>query len=215
MIGMMGAAGVAMFPYVVGYTQASGASATSFSMDLPDYEPGDYLLFLQFKNNSAGTLNTPSGFTSLGQTAMAFRCAVFYRQADGSEGASFTAGHSGDSARLYRGLCAAIRGATAPPEMSSFTTASGSTTVDPANLSPSWGTANTLWLPTHFSNAAAGSSGPTLPSGYTNEMFVSADGNARRAAAAYRASAASSENPGVWTFDASGDRVASTIAFRR
>src|SRR5690348_6559271 len=85
-------------------TTASGQSITSLACNIPANNVAGRLLLMRVavqRSSALPTVNTPSGWTLLDDEAnTTIREAIFYRVADGSEGASVTVGITGSSARI-------------------------------------------------------------------------------------------------------------------
>jgi hypothetical protein len=90
-----------------------------------------------------------------------------------------------------------------------------SASPDSPSVTPSWGAADTFWLTTvAFDNSTRTVS--AYPTDYAdNQLDEGADTSATpRLATASRARNATSEDPGAWTFSASDQWVAATLAFK-
>ncbi len=216
------------FP-TVGATNGGGQSieTTSHTVNLPAGIQSGHLLIaiitVEGDNTlTVPTLTWPSGWTQLfaasinptgcgGGSNQCSRFEARYRIADGSEVSTITVTSDNAERSTHRTLRITGHHATASPEASSV--ASGvSGQADPPSLSPSWGSAETLWL------AVAGSSnhndGFTIcPTNYTNCEISSDAGTST--AVGHRTLAAASDDPGPFTrnFD-SQSWGAATIAIR-
>lgn len=218
--GVAALAPVAAYPVVEATNQGGTSSFTassSFNVPLPaSIQAGDLLLiFVSVANNPVGTLTTPSGWTQrFNTTGTNHRFACYYKVATGSEGSTVAVTNSGNvswATCSYR-----ISNYQSTPESGTSATGS-STTPNPPSLTPSWGSAKTLWL------AAAGSPGgnsgtPTVPTNYSDQVHYShvSSGSTvfAKVATARRALEASSEDPGTFTFAASTTWVTNTVAIR-
>lgn len=156
------------FPQVLGVNRRLFPQSTSPQIvPLPWHiESGDLLLIV-FCGRTNTTLTTPSGWTSLLQVtpSNSVRLAVFYRIADGSE----TDGSTVSVAQAVGANCCAfalrIGGNGGNPEAAGASS-TASSTPDPPNLAPSWGTEDTLWIAAYVGNTNDGCS--AQPSGYAN-----------------------------------------------
>jgi hypothetical protein len=211
----------ATFPTVAATTSSNaGAFVTSHVVDLPSgVSSGDLLIvFFAGYNNSAGYTSTwPDGWSQLynvsyGTGVNVSNVAAYYRHADGTEGSTITVtGSNGESTHIsYR-----ITGwdSSTPPEAASPV---GGTNANPnpPSLTPSWGTADTLWIAT----ANSGFVNHTVsgyPSNYTNGMSQrSTAGSAIVQGSARRELNASSEDPGTFTFSGTSNWKAATVAVK-
>lgn len=208
-VGFFAASGVAgTFPVVEATNTGNGSSGTSYAVPLPAGIAAGDLLVIIVGVNATATLTTPSGWTQL---ANAFsgtqRLAVYYKIASGSEGStvSVTASASASWAtNSYR-----ISNYQGTPEAGTPATGS-STAPNPPSLSPSWGSAKTLWIAAAANNGAASFSG--TPANYGNQITGSA--SLVKTTSVRRELEASSDDSGAFTLSSSNVWVAHTIAIR-
>ena len=208
---------VALSAFPVVQTRNTGADAvqnTSYSAPLPSgLTSGDLLIVIGALNSAFATqFNTPSGWTSLFQTAgpgNTRSLACFYKTSNGSEGANLAMTLTALAAKAsvsYR-----ISGAAAAPQAGTAATGT-STAPDAPNLSPSWGSQKVLWLA-----AMAGqwntAQTQTAPANYSNIQQIAAGTDQPRIASAERSLEASSENPGAFSAQML-NWIANTIAVR-
>lgn len=195
---------------------STGASAT-FVVPLPsNIQAGEMLFIIVALHQTAGrTLTTPAGWTQLfnitGPSDLR-RFAGYYKTADGLEGASVTVTASGTAdwaSSSYR-----ISGFQGTPEAA---TATGTTfQPDPPSLTPSWGSAKTLWLA--FCAVRDNDLAATSPAGFTN-LIGSVDSTATILMGSARLNEeTATKDPGVFAgwaefFDVN-DWATATVAFR-
>ncbi len=155
------------------------------------------------------TFSPPGGWTELDDTYVSKTgAAVLYRIADGTEGGTITVTSS--SAVKSGSVALRISGAGDTPEIAVFGAASNSNSPDPPNLTPSWGSADTLWLASGVSSQGKHSA---TPANYTDIIKSPVWNSFGQTFVARRELAAASENPGAFTIDWSGDLwVAQTLA---
>ena len=199
---LIGFGGGGVFPVVKATnTSQTDANSTTHAVSLPaGIVSGDLLLI---GISSVSTWTTPSGWTLLYSINNTHRHNVWYRQADGGEGASVTV--TGGSSVLASHFSYRISGAQASPE------AATASTWDPPNLAPSWGSKKTLWL------ATAGQRGGSVtgtPTNYTNQVTSYQAVDDIRLVAMHRELDAASEDPSAYTLSVAASEVAATIAIQ-
>lgn len=144
---------MATFPSIVGVAVTVLAAGSSHNIGIPGGARGDRLLaFVCF--DGAPTLTWPAGYGSIQATTAdpdsQVTSAVRYRDTDGTEGATFqvTIGASSEPGVgiVYR--IANYDRYSLPEAATAVTTATGTptSTPDPPSLTPSWGSADTLWI---------------------------------------------------------------------
>lgn len=191
--------------------------ATNHTATLPSsIQAGNLLLLIVGAYNNT-TINTPAGWTQLfhGGSLSFQRTAVFYKIATGSEGASVAFTTSSGTITAHNSY--QIVGFQGTPQATNAQ--AENQTPDPPLLTPSWGSALTLWIAAFGANIDGGPGSSTAPSGYGS--FITAMGthegfNFEQCASAYKLATASSDNPGTFGNMSSGDPiwVATTIAIR-
>lgn len=217
------------FPVVSTKTLSSGTEDGVSTASLPaTINAGDLLIaFLVVDTNNTIT-TTPSDSTSDTWTSLVSSTSASgqtlgaaYKIADGDEdGGTLTWSHTGGvenwQSMVYR--VTSWHGTT-PPEATSLTTGTG-TSSNPPLLNPGgWGTEDTLWI--SWLGTVEDMTGVTAPSGYTFNTTQGTDwdqdgtgaANAK-IAVAYLESAAASEDPGSWTGFASGGHASGTVGVR-
>lgn len=185
---------------------------TDHTVNLPaGIQAGDLLLVF-FASDGNPTITFPEGWTELFDklSALEVRLVVWYRVADGEEGATITVTTSNIQMTAHTSY--RITGYSGVPECGDATTGN-STTPDPPSLTPSWGAKDTLWFA--VCGYDANKTVTAYPTDYTNGRNDFADslwgcgvGSARRELNA------ESENPNVFTISASEQWVANTIAIQ-
>ncbi len=178
---------------------------------------GDLLLVL-FTNIDDSTVTTPGGWTLLFTESHDgdVRGSAYAKVATGSEGGTtvnfITSTNERAAAQVYRVLASEWYGSIASGISVGSATEADAVDPNPPSLTPSWSSADTLWI------AYSGSEGVSVssyPSSYSGGLTTASGGSGTHAqvASAYRQLNATSENPGI--FDtASVDWVANTIAVR-
>lgn len=211
------------FPTIEAVGETNGSTAaTNKVCNLPTGIVNGSLLILELRSNVADTHSTPAGWTMLilNNTADASddTTSIWYRQADGTEGATVTV--NGTASSKFTSVSLRISGhsnpATQAPEISAVATG---TSVSPnsLSLSPTGGAKDYLWL-TMAAYEGEQTDPPTFPTNYTLGQVAASSGTAgvvatnSRSASAGRQLNASSEDPGAYTISASDDWTAVTIA---
>lgn len=199
-------------------TTTSASGSATHTINLPSGIASGNLLFLivQWKNDSASVSSLSQTWNVLtGQTGSSRRTAMFWRVSDGTEGATTTVTFSA-STDMVMGLAYRTTGAQSV-EIGTYATGS-SNSPNPPSLSPSWGSAKTLWA-IYIGVADNRQSLSSYPSNYTLSQITSvgsaSSGSTNQEAwlAGYQ-NEASSEDPGTGTLSSSLSWVAQTIAFR-
>lgn len=208
------------FPVIVSSatTATVGTSATTtYAINLPaSVASGDMMLmFLQYRRGN----RLVTGFTQAWNTASSFNAGggstwqayVFWRISDGTEGSSTTVTITTGSENVI----ATVFRITGAQSVGAGTTANSvSAAPNPPNLSPSWGSAKTLWF-IFISTPNGTLSLSAYPTNYSSsQTTVSAvPGNnlgQRMWVAAY-SNQASSEDPAAATLSASDSWSAQTV----
>jgi hypothetical protein len=194
-------------------------SLTGMNVNMPStVNAGDLLLaFVEVPN--AGSWTLPTDWVELGSQlggGSVGELTVFYKIADGTEDSTtptFTA--STGSTASWQVIRVTDWHGTTPPEMA---TASGDVSAaDPASLTPSWGSADTLWIAAAGHTAASNAAWSAGPSGYDGftQSGASSGGSAVSLATAWETVASSTENPGAYTVSGSNRWwAAATVAVR-
>lgn len=197
-------------------------SVTSMPVTMPTSIVAGDLLIATVEVRNAGTWTNATGWTDIATLSQAGgggsvgKLNGFYKIAAGTESGTtptWTAstGTTGEW-QVYR--ITGWHGTTAPEAV----TASGdATAADPPNVTPSWGTDDTLWLAVAGHAAASAAAFTAAPTNYSNfqNNGTSSGGSAVSLASATRQLNAASENPGTFTAGGSNRFWASaTIAIR-
>jgi hypothetical protein len=170
------------------------------------------LIFINANAGSNRTITAPSGWTQIyldgdGTTLIA---ACYSKVSDGSEGSSIdvtfssttTARHGGYRIGSYQGT----------PETVARATGTSAAPNSPS-LSPSWGSAKTLWISSYHSQGAMGDEASVVaPSSYTG--LITSAGSSARFASSWRKNETATEDPGAYSTAASDAWRASTVAVR-
>ncbi len=136
--------------------------------------------------------------------------AVAYLNADGTEGSTFEVTTS--SAIQSGHVAFRMSGAGDTPEIAVLAASSADEFPDPPDLTPSWGSADTLWLASHM---ASQGKWVATPANYDNLILSPTFGasNFGQVGVARRELAATSENPAAFEIDWSSDFwIAQTVA---
>jgi hypothetical protein len=192
-----------------GYNNTAG---TSHTVNLPaSIAAGDLLIV--FFGYYTGTVSTPGGWETMGteNNGTSVYQAIFYKTASGSEGSTLTVttGSSTKSSHVsYR-----ISGWTGTPEKGSVATGTDSA-PNPPSLTPSWGSAETLWI---VNETNRNNSFSTYPTNYSSNQVRGGNTSttsATETSAATREVTASSENPGAYGLSTSRYWLAQTVAIQ-
>lgn len=198
------------FPTVESTSNGQSAAGTASAVNLPSgVVAGNLILVLVQLTSSQTISSTPTGFTALMAPELwsgSVRTAIYYKVADGLEGSTLVISTGTSAVRNY--ACYRISGYQGVPEIA--VTATGSSpTADPPSLTPSWGSADTLWIvmATHPASFSFN------PSNYTNPIPVGTTlGGSTRTVR--RNATAASEDPGVFVSPISFTWHATTLAVR-
>ncbi|MEP2746054.1 MAG: glycine-rich domain-containing protein [Bauldia litoralis] len=195
------------------------SSVTSMPVSLPGSISSGDLLLAWVEVRNYGTWTVPSGWTQLGQQlggSSVGQLTVFYRIADGTEGASATWTASAGTTAVWQVRKITTWHGTTPPEIS--TGASGdASAANPSSLTPSWGADETLWFAVAGHTAASTAAWSAGPSSYLDftSSGASSGGAATSLGSAYYENNAASEDPGAFTVSGSNRWWAAfTIAVR-
>lgn len=195
-------------------------SVTSMAVNLPsNISSGDLLLaFVEVRNS--GTWTPPTDWiefdAQLGGGSVG-ELTAFYKIATGSEGstATWTASTGTTAVWQTRRVPSANWDGTTAPE--SDTASGDSSSANPPNLTPSWGSADTLWLAVAGHTASSISAFTAPPTNYDDfvNAGASSEGSAVSLATSYREYTGSSEDPSTFTIGGSNRWWASmTVAIR-
>jgi hypothetical protein len=158
-------------------------------INLPaNIQAGDMLIIF-FRTNFTSVTHTLATWTQLATLSSNGRSTIYYRRADGTEGATVTISSSG--LRASRAYTYLVRNAPGNPQGGFAATE----TIDPPLLTPNWGNLPALWL--IMANSRNDSVTYTAPSNYTNLQQSAIAGIAM--AVAQQLKKAMSENPATFT----------------
>ncbi len=156
------------------------------------------------------SFTTPSGWTLLytGLNGFLRRAACYYRVATGSEGDTVTINMSRFADNIGA-VSYAVRDFIGTPEAATAT--GSSSTPNPPNLTPTWGSQETTWfavLNSDIKDLLDRNEIPDLPSGYEHQVGTTT------VTIGHRTTIAASENPGTFSFSG-GTHLVATVGVRR
>lgn len=195
-------------------------SVTSMAVSMPASVTAGNRLIAAVSVRNSGTWNTiPGGWVRRAQQLgglSASQLTIFEKLAVGNEGGttSIFVTSTGTTA-VWQVM--QISGAHPSAAIEVNTTSGDSVSVDPPSLTPSWGSADTLWIEVAGHAAASAAAFTAASSGYSGfqNNGTSSGGGAVSLASAYRQNAAASEDPGAITASGSNRYWATaTIAVR-
>lgn len=205
-------------------TTTISSSLTSHVVNLPSCSAGDLLRAFAGVRNP-GTWSLASGWVELGSANAGGvgELTVFYKVADGSEGATatFVASTPTTGAWHVRAIAAADWDGSTAPE-AAFANSGGipGSAPNPPSLTPSWGAEDTLWDAVAATAAESIAGASAYPSGYGGTpdaawTAVSAGGASCAVGSTYRAANTATEDPGAFTPSAASRWwMAATVAVR-
>jgi hypothetical protein len=213
--------GTASFPVVSSITTShTSVDNPSHIVNLGAYSAGDLLIIAITISGNSIIASPPTGWTALATdidsgAGSRPNMYIYYKVADGSEGSSVTV--TSNSSTWSAQLAYVITGWSGTPECAEdeFGHASGTAnTIDPPSLTPSWGSANTLWIVFGACNSATVNSGPSGYSGLSTVATTSHGALAMVITTAWAQIAAASEDPGAFSLSTAVQRVAATVAVK-
>jgi hypothetical protein len=196
----------------------SASAITTMNVTMPaSISSGDLLIAAAHVRNT-GTWTLSTGWVELGSQvggATVGELTVFYKIADGTEGATQTFTASVGTSVVWHTRKITDWHGTTPPEMA---TASGDVSdANPPTLTPSWGSDETLWISVAGHSAISPTAFSAAPAGYTDFLNsgASAGGASVSLATAYLVSTTATEDPGAFTTSGSNRYwAAANIAVR-
>ncbi len=204
-------------------TTVFSSDVTSHNVGMPaTVNAGDLLLCI-FTNDGAATVTTPSGWTSKGtqlSSNSGVRQSVFAKIASGSEDGTtvdfVTSASESAAAQVYRVTESYQDTSTGVAVAASVDGGSEVSTPDPPNLSPGWGSVDTLWITSIGTSDSTATSVLSYPSGYSGGTYTTSGATTTDAqiASARKTAAASSDNPGIFTLNDTATYAAFTIGIR-
>lgn len=210
---------MATFPAIVNEAWSTTTSDnTSHTVNIPTGATGDLLLlFTAFDGNPS--ITWPAGYTSLQADTSdgdsAATTSVRYRVTDGGEGASISLTSS--ASERMTAVVLRITNFTGTPEAgTAVVTAVGtpSATPDPPSLTPSWGSADVLWVT--WTGVDSGASTQNVASTIRSELMShNRSGNAATDVLSILTAiqaTASSRNPAAFNLVGSDQWISNTFA---
>lgn len=212
-------AGPVGFPRVVdSATSATTSNATSHTVTLPTWRPTGKLMLMIVGSDGNPTISA-TGWTSVtsGTSGGDAACAALYRIADGSEASTISvATTASEQIAAWVGSFTGHH-ASAAPEGAGTGSGTAATGANPPSLTPTWGSANTLWFAVGVHDASANASNvhSHLPIPYNYVWHRLAGSTVHMAIAiGSRAEAVASYDPGTIFAVTSEQWAAMTIAIR-
>lgn len=203
-------------------TNSTGGERTNYSVTLPSgIQSGDMLLMFIGVDGATDVL-THTGWTSLAEsTANSEYRYILGRIADGTEGssASFTSSATEGAAAVTYRITGARNGLTSSEIAISSVVEQNSNvaSADPPSLTPSWGSAKTLWIAVTFLQDGAYGGGLVYPLSYNlGQSLALSTSNAAGSAvfSAGRHLTAATEDPGSFTWSSGRRSGTYTLAVR-
>lgn len=198
-------------------TDLGGADATTHLVNMPaTVNSGDLLIALIAVDGNP-TITTPSGWTFLIQnnSSTLQKGAVYYKVAAGTEGGTTVDFATGTAERMMAQIVRVQAGTySGAPEATSTQSQIVTTTPDPPNLAPSWGTANTLWIAMAAIDGNRTVSVYPLPNNQVRTANVGTGTAFVTLASCSDNLNAASLDPGTFTITASSTYAAFTIGVR-
>lgn len=209
---------IASFPVYLSNTPTDlgGSDSTNHLVQMPATVNSGDLLIALLAVDSNFTITTPSGWTSLiSQAVTQVTGAVFYRVANGTEGGTTVNFVTFASERMEAQVVRIQAGTyQSVPVAAQANSAAGTTTPDPPNLTPPWGSANTLWLACAMTDDTRTVSVYPLPNNQYRTVNAGSGTAFVTLASCSNDVAAASLNPGTFTIGFSSPWVAITVAVR-
>jgi tRNA threonylcarbamoyladenosine modification (KEOPS) complex Cgi121 subunit len=200
------------FPGIVNSnTNSESSNTTSHTVNLPASIVAGNVLIVFAVINATSSLTTPTGWTAIVNTTTPSRTHIIIAKvATGSEGSTLTVAGSGS--QLMASASYQVSGAF-DANLAVSTVASGSSAApQPSSLSPSWGSAKTLWFSFWYGSGSVTVS--TYPTNYTlGQISVAGSGGDSIGVAAYQ-NLASSERSSAYSLSASLSWGAYEVAVR-
>lgn len=207
------------FPSIRSQTSGHNANSTTPPYTLSaTINAGDLILIIGASDNTDAQTQ-PTGFTSIyeAQTSTQNRTFVFGKVADGTEDSTTVNGAIAVAeATTYAVYAIQDWFGTIATGVAVSTGATGtSANPDPDSLSPSWGSADTLWI-AHENRDNATATVSAYPTSYTLGQIDQAGsvGGTQCCGYAARQNATATEDPATFTVASSGTWAAITIAIR-
>lgn len=207
--------GTSGFPEIVGTPVATTQNALTATRNITlptGIVAGELVVIPITVGGTSITFTPPTGFTEVAGALSSgtINGTAFYKFCDGSESGTITCTTSA-TVLLSAATAMRISGADSGTAPTATATTGTSTTPDPPNHTPAWGSAKNLWIAAFGKNASA--SFTSYPTNYSLAKVGGAVSNIRTNSAA-RQLEASSEDPGNFTISASIEWHAMTIAVK-
>lgn len=212
-----GAGEVDAIPYIADVvTSEDNVADSNHVFTISSYRAGDLCIVLGVNGSIYAVSHTLSGWTELTDTASTvINCYAYAKIMTGAEGSTATIVSSSSGRSSF--ICLTIRNAySSVSGVAAASQAVGTrSNPDPPNLTPTWATAQTLWLAVSFRNAAT-STPTSFPSGFTLSRTTRnhSGGASASLSVAGQSLQAASNDPGAYAYAASEDSGAMTIAIR-
>jgi hypothetical protein len=192
-------------PTIVGTpteNNCGGTASTNVQAAMPaGIQAGDLILVVMCRDTQLGIGSGANGFSPItgndGGAAGSYGIGWYYKVADGGETGTITI--TTIVSDRWGTNCYVLRGWGALPEEGAWSTPGSSVSPNPPSLTPSWGSADVIWIEA----AAIDAQGRTLTpsSGYGNTIQPPASGTGGLSmATARKTSTASSEDPAAVTW---------------
>jgi len=193
------------FPAVRATSTSVSVGTTTHTFDIPSGSTGDLVVVFAMRDSTSTSITPPADFTDETTNTVA-QC--FWWIADDSRTTdSFTSGSNRDMCHHVYRIEAGTFNTTTPMEFDGPDT----NTTDPPSLSPSWGSAKTLWICGARSRTNTTVTG--VPTDYADELENVANADVTMGSAR-RTNEASSEDPAAWSFASSSVPTAWTAAIQ-
>jgi uncharacterized repeat protein (TIGR02543 family) len=212
----------AAYPDVVSVTESVFTTdATDHQISMPENVTAGDLLLIIFTNDGSATVTKPVEWRTLWNesTGSALRAGGYAKVAVGNEGSTtvnfVTSSAEQAVAQVYKiqNWYGTLDGIAVGSGVISTEASPGGTTANPPSLTPSWGEADTLWIPiVHTSTGRTIVSGS---SGYSSLIMTrSSETTASGQIGSMRLNAnTATEDPGIFTFSSTGvTSVSQTVA---
>lgn len=204
------------FPAISDWADDTNGAGTSHTVTMPANISAGDLLIVIFCTQGTGVVNHtwPGGWNVIGTSCCNPSFSYAYRIADGTEGATITVDSSQSRASRARAFRITGWHGTTPPEgMDGGGTTSGGDAPG-LELTPSWGSADTLWIAAFaYDDANTNSAVTAYPTNYTLFQHDISTGNLGLASAA-RQLAAAADQPDVFSINDNETYQIATIGVR-
>lgn len=205
------------FPEILGTTSYGAASSTNVhAIAIPAGGSGD-LLLLHIVHSTSTSLTVPSGWTSLSASVNNVfggpRSSWIYRVANGSEGSTLNFNTSNLTTCVAVMRRIKVGTFQSVPELTSAASTAASTTPNPPNLAPSWGSAKSLWIAAYGATPTVATSVYPLPDNQRTDSGTAVT-NPLTIGSCTKKDEVSSLDPGSFTIGSSLGTVVQTVAIR-